>query len=314
MVRLNLTEFSIDRMGAADFNEVGELIYTSTNHWYKEHTGSGVFSCEPDDALIFCREYEALDPGCCLLLRVNTTRSIAASCFYHPRPTHISLGILNVHPDYFGQGAARKLLNAVIALGKQQNLPVRLVSSLLNLDSFSLYNRAGFVPRAVYQDMLLPADATRLQSGLNSFGELRDAHLRDCEAITQLEFEQCGIDRRKDFEHILTNSSGVWHTSLVNDTQGRLKGFLASCAHPAHCMLGPGFMLDDDAAEALICRELLHRLPLQPLLLVPSSRSTLLHRLYTRGARNVELHAWQCLGEWYEPMGIVMPTFLPESL
>ncbi len=313
-VRFNLTEFEIARMSVADFSEVGSLIHNSTNYWYKEHTGNAVFNCSPRETELFCTEYEALDPGCCLVLRTPSDGTIVASCFYHPRPTHISLGILNVHPDYFGRGAARQLLNAVIEIGSQCGLPVRLVSSLMNLDSFSLYNRNGFIPRAVFQDMVLPADATRLQFDASRIGDTRDAQLGDVENMVRLEHEQCGIDRHADFRHILNNRAGIWHVSVMNDTRGRLLGFLASCVHPAHCMLGPGCMLSDEVAEALICRELRYRLPHQPLLLVPSAQQPLLARLYARGATNLELHTLQCRGEWIEPQCIVMPSFLPESM
>jgi GNAT superfamily N-acetyltransferase len=300
-------------MTAGDWPEVGALIHASTNHWYVAHTGIPVFTCTPEDTLLFCSEYEALDTGCCFVLRDHETGKIVASCFYHPRPTHISLGILNVHPEYLGKGAARRVLNAVVEMGNSHNLPVRLVSSLMNLDSFSLYNRAGFVPRATYQDMVIPAESGRLTIDGALSRQVRDAVQQDAMAMASLEFERCGIQRLKDFQHILANRSGIWHTSVMHDAKGEILGFLSSCAHPATCMLGPGFMRDDCVGEALICRELAHRLPLQPLFLTPSCRSELLNALYRRGAKNVELHTSQCLGHWHEPNGVMIPTFLPES-
>ncbi len=308
-----MQKFVLGTMAADDWQEVGALIHASINQWYTAHMGKPAFTCSPEDTVLFCSEYEALDTGCCFVVRDIESCKIVASCFYHPRPTHISLGILNVHPEYFGKGAARIVLNAVVATGNSLNLPVRLVSSLMNLDSFSLYNRAGFVPRATYQDMVIPAESSRLTIDAALTRQIRDAVQQDAMAMASLEFEQCGIQRLKDFQHILANRSGIWHTSVMHDAKGELSGFLSSSAHPAICMLGPGFMRDDNVAEALICRELAHRLPLQPLFLVPSSSHLLLNALYLRGARNVELHTSQCLGHWHAPSGVMIPTFLPES-
>ena len=64
---------------------------------------------------------------------------IAGSCFYHPRKSHISLGIMNVSQIFLDKGIAGNLLKKIIKIAKDQSLPVRLVSSAQNLDSFSLY-------------------------------------------------------------------------------------------------------------------------------------------------------------------------------
>ena len=58
-------------------------------------------------------------------------------------------------PDFFGQGIARSLLTKIIQIANDQSLPVRLVSSAQNLDSFSLYTRQGFSPIQAFQDMYL---------------------------------------------------------------------------------------------------------------------------------------------------------------
>ena len=42
-----------------------------------------------------------------------------------------------------------------IKIAKDQSLPVRLVSSAQNLDSFSLYTRQGFTPIQTFQDLYL---------------------------------------------------------------------------------------------------------------------------------------------------------------
>jgi hypothetical protein len=50
---------------------------------------------------------------------------------------------MNVHPDYFDQGVTRRLLRYVTDFADRRAKPVRLVSSTIKLDSFSLYNRGG---------------------------------------------------------------------------------------------------------------------------------------------------------------------------
>jgi len=49
------------------------------------------------------------------------------------------------------------------------------------------------------------------------------------------------------------------------------------------------------------------------LVLVPSTRNSLVRQLYTLGARNCELHLAQCRGQWTQPTGVNIPTFLPET-
>ena len=85
---------------------VAELIHVSTNAWYQANLNRSIF--QQDDAsgcLVFPEVYEALDPGCCLVTEEEGGR-LMGSCFYHPRETHVSRGIMNVHPDFAGLGVA----------------------------------------------------------------------------------------------------------------------------------------------------------------------------------------------------------------
>ena len=93
-----------------------------------------------------------------------------------PRPrladclSYVSLGIMNAHPNYFAQGVARGLLAHIIKVAEGLDTPIRRLSSALNIDSFPLYTRAGFVPRCVYHDIAL----TVLEEGIVGLAE-RDA-------------------------------------------------------------------------------------------------------------------------------------------
>jgi len=293
-----------------EWAEIADLIHLSTNYWYQASGKPRIFSGDPAACELFPRVYEALDPGCCLVVESARTGHLVGSCFYHPRPTHISVGIVNVHPAYFGQGIARRMLEQVIALAQTANNPVRLVSSAMNLDSYSLYTRAGFVPRMAFQDMFLAVPATGLP-GVDP--AIRTATLEDLSAITALERTITGLDREKDFAHILKNPEGIWHISVLPaaDSSG-LEGYLASVADPGSNLLGPGAARTDSAAAALLRAELDHHRGRSPVFLLPVDRPALVAAAYAQGAKNCEVHFAQVLGEWTPPVGITMPTFMPE--
>src|SRR5688572_9911930 len=151
------TEVNLRCMRGDEWDRVAELICHSTNRWYQAVNKPAIFPHGPSSCRLFCDVYEDLDPGCCIVAEDVESGQLLGSCFYHPRETHVSLGIMNAHPDSFGRGVAGKLLQAIISEAERQQKPVWLVSSALNLDSFSLYNRNGFVPRKVFQDMFVPA-------------------------------------------------------------------------------------------------------------------------------------------------------------
>src|SRR5262249_32934743 len=139
-----------------DRSEVAELIYASINVWYHRHGRPRAFAGGPHVSEVYYDVYNALTPGCSVVAENPRTGRIMGSCFYHPRKHHVSLGIMNVHPNYFGKGVARALLQHIIDFTERNGFTaLRLTSSALNLDSFSLYNRAGFVPRAAFQDMFV---------------------------------------------------------------------------------------------------------------------------------------------------------------
>jgi GNAT superfamily N-acetyltransferase len=301
------------RMKPDEADEVAALIHLSTNYWYESRRGGAIFRGDPSACRVFPDTYEALDPGCCVVAVHTPSRRIVGSCFFHPRPTHVSVGIVNTHPSFAGRGIARRMLDAVISEAGAK--PVRLVSSLLNLDSFSLYTRAGFVPRQVYQDLVIAAIP---DGGLPPTGA-DDARVRpgvpaDAPAIAALEREIAGIERENDWRFFGENPQGIWHVSVLAGNDGALDGALASVTHPASTMIGPGVARTEEGATALLRAELnRHAGKASPLFLVPADAETLVAQCYRWGARNSELHTAQVRGAWQPPQGIVFPTFLPET-
>ncbi|MBB6052998.1 GNAT family N-acetyltransferase [Armatimonas rosea] len=295
------------RLQPSEWQWEAQLIAYSTNAWYQASGKPAIFSGDPTHCQIFCQVYEALDPGCCIVAEDTEIGALVGSCFYHPRPSHISVGIVNTHPGYFGHGIARQMLDEVLQLAEEQGKPLRLVSSAMNLDSFSLYTRSGFVPRLLFQDMLLP-DTSRLPA---PDPRVRPITPADVPALVALEQELVGIDRSKDFAYFTENTLGIWSGSLWEEA-GKVEGFLFAVAHPASNMLGPGVARNDTVAAALLAQERLKH-PGNPVFLVPASAEGLIQTLYRWGARNCELHVAQVRGAWQEPKGIVFPSFLPES-
>ena len=306
------TDFQLSPLAPADHSELAELLCISLNHWHQTH-GRGPIFPSPEACNYFAQIYEALDPGCCITARHARTQRLAGACFYHPRPTHVSLGIMAVHPNYAGQGVARDLLKFITDLADRRNLPTRLISSAINLDSFSLYNRAGFVPRCIYQDMVLHTTATGLPPLSAGDLEIRPATAADIPAIVALESELVGIQRPQDYHFFLNpQSPGQWHLALAFKA-GRLHGFLAALLSARNVTVGPGLCHDADSAGPLLHFVLNHFPDRRALILAPCDQPALTRLLYSWGARNVEIHVAQVRGRGQPFGGITFPTFMPES-
>jgi GNAT superfamily N-acetyltransferase len=289
---------------------VAALIRESTNAWYRRNRGFDIFTAGPESCRLFPDTYEMLDPGCCVVAEDAATGALMGSCFYHPRATHVSLGIMNVQPAHFGKSVASRLLRHVTDFADAAGKPVRLVSSAMNLDSFSLYTRAGFVPRAAFADMQVPAGSVVEHAGRS---RVREARPDDVAGMAALEEEVSGIRREGDYRFFIENVQRIWHISVYEAAGSRIDGFLVSVAHAASNMLGPGVMRDDEVAGALIAAELAHRRGGAPVFLVPLDRPALQRQVYAWGGRNLEIHFAQVRGAWRAAAGVVMPTFMPET-
>ena len=307
------SEVELRRLHESEWDEVATLIFDSTNSWYQKNFSKNVFNGQPSAARVFPEVYEMMDPGCCII--AESGGRMAGSCFVHPRETHFSLGIMNVHPKFYGRGIAGVILREIIAMAEAESKPVRLVSSAMNLDSFSLYTRHGFVPRATYQDMFLPVPEDGLAAEAPAGrARVREATPEDAVTMADLEMELSHIRREKDFRHFIENAAGIWHVSVIENEGGSgIDGFLCSVNHPGSNMLGPGVMRTDADAAALIHAELdVHR-GRAPVFLVPVDAAELVQTVYSWGARNCEMHLCQVLGEFKGFDGIAMPTFMPET-
>jgi len=305
--------FETRLMRVADWNEVALLIHSSLNVWYERNRGFRLVGGGWETMLLFPRVYDALDPGCCVLVEEITSKRIAGACFFHPRSTHVALGIMNTHPDFFGHGVASRMLRYITDEAERRKVPVRLVSAATNVDSFSLYNRAGFVPTRFFQDMTVNVPEDGFDVAAPPGWTFRDATVEDIPQIVALEKELSFIEREKDYHFFLRNTDNIWHVSVITGTNGELGGFLVSVNDPGSNMLGPGLARNETLAAALVRGELNFHRGCSPVWLIPSCSRTLVEAMYAIGAKNCELHVTQVLGDYTPETGIVFPTFMPET-
>ncbi|MFW6170981.1 MAG: GNAT family N-acetyltransferase [Planctomycetota bacterium] len=307
-----MSGFQLRNMRSSDRAEISKLIYHSTNQYYVSIGRSPIFQGDEMSASDIFDVYQQIDPDTGLAAVDDDTGAVIGACFVHPRETHVSLGIMNVHPEHFGRGIARALLSRIIEEAREANKPVRLVSSCFNLDSYSLYTRAGFVPFCTFQDMLLDVPANGLQDPPPKSMAVREATLEDVDAMAAVEREVAGISRVKDYRYFINNENKFWHVSVLPSPNG-LDGFLVSCASHSSNMIGPGIARGQEHAAALLFAELNQQRGRCPVLLVPVTCGDLVQKLYAWGARNCEMHVAQSNAPVQVPTGVVMPTFLPET-
>ncbi|MDD4464525.1 MAG: GNAT family N-acetyltransferase [Desulfobacterales bacterium] len=308
------TSFSIRKMQPEDRQAVAGLICLSTSVWYEVHFGTRRFTGGPQTTELYYDVYHAL-PGSSGIVAVDSYSGIVAgSCFLHVRPTHVSLGIMNVHPSYAGRGIASALLKNIIDTAEQLNKPLHLVSSAMNLDSFSLYNRKGFIPFCIYQDMKFQVPDGAYQKQLPASPRVRKATLTDLPGIVELERDLTGLERPDDYRHFIENPEGIWSVTVCDSVDGNaLDGVLCSVCHPATNMIGPGCTRNAGAAEALLLAQLNQNPGRTPVALVPCSSLELRNFAYSLDAQNTEIHVAQSRGTAPVLKGLTFPTFLPET-
>lgn len=299
---------------AADYDPIASLLHRALVQWYESRMGQGSrFGDRPEPFRLFPEVYEALDPGECVTARTEAGE-IVGVCFSHERETHIAVGIVATAPEAAGRGLARKMMAAVLEKARRLGKPARLVSSLMNLDSFSLYTRMGFIPGTVFQDLVLSVPATgMLGDPPSGFDRTRAATAEDVGPIGEFELQQQGIRREKDFAFFLRNEVGSWRLFISEDASGSIDGFMAMSTHPGCTMIGPGVAENCAVAIALLWRALDELRGRTVVFLAPCAATEVIRTAYSWGARNVELHVAQSTAPISAATGIVFPTFMPET-
>ena len=288
----------LDGLQAAEDAAVARLLQRSLVDWYERNLGQGArFGGSPAPFHRFPELYRHLDPQGAIAAR-SESGELLGLCFHHARETHHSIGIVATAPEAAGRGVARAMVSESIRRAEAAGKPLRLVSSLMNLDSFSLYTRLGFVPGELYQDLhfRIPPEGFGPASNAAGPGSLRLARQDEALAIADFEHGLRGIRREGDIAHFLADPQGPWRVWLVEDAAGRLQGYLAAHLDPLLPMLGPGAAVDAAAALALAAAALDAQRGREVVLLAPAAQPELIATLYAWGGRNVELHAAQVRG------------------
>ena len=200
-------------------------------------------------------------------------------------------------------------------VAERRNQTLRLVSSAMNLDSFSLYNRFGFVPRVMFQDMTVAVPEEGFPVDAPEGTLVREATLSDVDGIVALESSVYGIERAKDYRYFIENRAGIWGVSvLVSSANGEILGVMCSVNDPGSAMVGPGATRTDEQAAALIRYELnRYRGAWSPVFLIPTDAVELRKAMYSLGAVNTETHVAQSRGPVGPKQGVVIPSFMPET-
>jgi GNAT superfamily N-acetyltransferase len=310
-----MSEFTLRPLNDSDRSEYADLVHSSFNAWYwKKGWGMDYFRCQVEDAAIFYDIYNDLTPSCSVAAIDKKTGRMMGACFYHPREYHVSLGIMSVHPDYFGKGVGKALVNHIVEFTRSKGYKsLRLVGSAINMDSFSIYNRAGFVPVKTYQDMVITVPGDGISMKAPGIGRVREARIEDAHAMGALEFEVSGIKRLQDYLYAIENRRGLFQVKISEGPEGRLDGFMISIKHPALNMIGPGVARTEAACAALICSSLERYRGEGVLAAIPMDCCELVRQMYRWKARNVETHLFQVWGKFEPFKGVNIPSFLPET-
>lgn len=312
---LDRGRFTFRPLADADRASYGCMLHSAFNAWYWQHGwGRDYFTCTPDEAGVFYDIYNDLSPGCSIAGFDQQTGAMVGACFFHPREHHVSLGIMAVHPDYFGQGLGRLMVDHIVDFTEENGFKtLRLVSSAMNMDSFSLYNRSGLVPRVSYHDMILSVPEDGMTTTAPEQDRVRAATLEDVDAMAAIELECNGVSRSIDYKYAIENARGFLDAVVLEKSDGSLEGFAISVDCPALKMIGPCVAHNENGILALVGQQLGRFAGSTPVFLVPMEKRQMVETLYDWGARNVETHLYQVRGEHAPFKGVNMPSFLPET-
>ena len=123
------------RLQTHQYDDLARLLHSSLDVWHRTRLNTDRFGSDWRPFRPMVEIYEALDPGCCVVA-MDDGGPLLGAAFFHPRETHVGVGIVSVSPTAFGRGVARAMMQEIIRAAA--GMPLRLVSNAMNLDSFSL--------------------------------------------------------------------------------------------------------------------------------------------------------------------------------
>jgi GNAT superfamily N-acetyltransferase len=90
-----------------------KLLHASLDVWHRTRLNVDRFGAEWEPFRLTVQVYEELDPGCCVVA-MDDSGALIGSAFFHPRETHVGVGVVTVHPAAFGRGVGRALMEEII--------------------------------------------------------------------------------------------------------------------------------------------------------------------------------------------------------
>src|SRR5690606_2732930 len=86
----------LSRLEPSQWDEAARTIHGSLRDWYARHLNRGdKFGDDWRGFRAMPEIYESLDPGCCVTACDAGDGRLLGVCFYHPRETHVAVGIVS---------------------------------------------------------------------------------------------------------------------------------------------------------------------------------------------------------------------------
>ncbi|GIT30475.1 MAG: hypothetical protein Ct9H300mP1_25210 [Planctomycetaceae bacterium] len=153
--------------------------------------------------------------GLTVVAENERTGRLMGSCFYHPREHHVSLGIMTVHPNYFGHGVGSALLRHIIEFTESNNYgSLRLTQSALNLIRSPL-QPVRFCPQVFPTRTCCwrsRGASTRLPVAMTMSGGAGPR----CRAMAELEMS-VRDHPREDYRYCIENELDIWSVSVCEN-------------------------------------------------------------------------------------------------
>lgn len=302
--------FIITQLDETRKEEHGQLVVNSFNVHYAKKGYEKYMPFSGHDATLFFDVYAHISKGYNFAAVDTETDKLIGACFYHPREYHVGLGVMAIHPDYMGLGIGKRLVEEILNFTKRNGYKsLRLVGSALNIESFSLYNRMGFIPRQVFHTMMINV----VDDYSFDHSQIRKAEIKDIDEIAELEYSISGISRKNDYKFAIEDPLNIFQLLVYVSLEGQIEGFVMSSLHTASSIIGPGVGKNETIMKSLIKNNLEYYRGSSAMFLLPMENHTLVTEMYNLGAKNVETHLYQVWGDYTKPKGVVLPSFLPES-
>jgi predicted N-acetyltransferase YhbS len=220
---------------------------------------------------------------------------VVGSNFLDQRDAIAAVGPITVDPAAQAKGVGRRLMQAVIDHGRQNDARgIRLVQDAFNTVSLSLYTSLGFDAR---EPLALMTGKTR--DGAGAGAEVRPARESDLSECAELCRRVHGIDRANELGDAIKMFS-----PMVLVREGRVRAYATA---PGFWPLNHGVAeREEDLCHLLAGASAATAAPLT--LLVPIRRAEFFRWCLAQGLRVIKPMTLMSMGEYREPTGAFYPS------